>query len=53
MCTVFWDRLVPIPGGWSYGVTNVAILEVNMLRNSSTLAASLPINISIKLGFVA
>ena len=38
---------------WSHGMTNVSILEVNMLRNSSTLAVSLPINFSIKLGFAS
>ena len=38
---------------WSYGMTNVSILEVNMLKNSSTLAVSVPINLSIKLGFVS
>ena len=31
---------------------NVSILEVNMLKNSSTLAVSVRINLSIKLGFV-
>ena len=33
-------------------MTNVSIPEVNMLKNSSTLAVSVPINISIILGFV-
>ena len=33
-------------------MTNVSVPEVNMLKNSSTLAVSVPINISIKLGFV-
>ena len=37
---------------WSHGMTNVPVPEVNMLRNSSTLAVSVPINLSIKLGFV-
>ena len=34
-------------------VLNVSILEVNILKNSSTLAVSVPINISIKFGFVS
>ena len=38
---------------WSHGMTNVSILEVNMLKNSSTLAISVPINLSIKLHFVS
>ena len=38
---------------WSHGITNVSIPELNMLRNSSTLAVSVPINVSIKLGFVS
>ena len=33
-------------------MTNVSIYEVNMLKNVSTLAVSVPINLSIKLGFV-
>ena len=33
-------------------MTNVSIPEVNMLKNSSVLAVSAPINLSIKLGFV-
>ena len=33
-------------------MTNVAIPEMNMLKNSSTLAVSVPINLPIKLGFV-
>ena len=37
---------------WSHGMTNVSVPEVNMLKNSSTLAVSIPINHSIKLGFV-
>ena len=32
-------------------MTNVSIPEVNMLKNSSILAVSVPINMSIKLGF--
>ena len=36
---------------WSHGMTNVSIPEVNMLKNSSTLAVSVPTNLSIKLGF--
>ena len=34
-------------------MTNVPIPELNMLKNSSTLAVSVPINPSIKLGFVS
>ena len=34
-------------------MTNVAIPEVNMLKNSSKLTVSYLINISIKLGFVS
>ena len=37
---------------WSHGMTNVPIPELNMLKNNSTLAVSVPINSSIKLGFV-
>ena len=37
---------------WSHGVTNISIPEANMLKNSSTLAVSVQINLSIKLGFV-
>ena len=33
---------------WSNDMTNVSIPEVNMLKNSSTLAVSVPINLSIK-----
>ena len=52
---------VPIPGGrlfdtgyksWPHGMTNVSIPEVNILKNSSILAVSAPINVSIKLYFV-
>ena len=52
--------VVSIPGGrlydtgykiWSHGLINVSITEVNMLKNSSTLAVSVQINLSIKLGF--
>ena len=38
---------------WSHGMTDVSITKVNMLKNSSTLAVYVPINISIKLGFVS
>ena len=38
---------------WSHDMTNVSILEVNLLKNSSTLAVSVPINLSINLGFVS
>ena len=34
-------------------MTNVSIPKMNMLENSSTLAVSVPINLSIKLGFVS
>ena len=34
-------------------MTNVSLPEVNMLKNSSTLAVSLPMNLSVKLGFVS
>ena len=37
---------------WSHGTTDVSVPEVNMLKNSSTLAVSLPIKLSIKFGFV-
>ena len=33
---------------WSHNMTNASIPEVNMLKNSSTLAVSVPINLSIK-----
>ena len=36
---------------WSYGMTNVSFPEVNMLKNSSTLAVSVPVNLSIKCMF--
>ena len=50
--------MVTIPNGtgykrWSQGMTNVLIPQVNMLENSSILAVSVPINPSIKLGFVS
>ena len=38
---------------WSNGMTNLLIPEVNMLKNSSTLAVSVPMNLSIKLCFVS
>ena len=34
-----------------HGMTSVSILEVNMLKNSSILAVSVPINLSIKFFF--
>ena len=34
-------------------MTNVSIPEVNMLKNSSTLSVSVPINLSIKFGFLS
>ena len=38
---------------WSLDVTNVSISEVLILKNSSTLAVWIAINVSIKLGFVS
>ena len=38
---------------WSHDMINVSISEVNMLKNSSTLAVSVPINIPKKLVFVS
>ena len=38
---------------WSHGMTIVSVPEVIVLKNSSTLAVSVPINISIKLGLVS
>ena len=35
---------------WSNVMTNVSVPEVNMLKNSSTLAVSVPIILSIKFG---
>ena len=35
------------------GMTNISIPEVNTLKYCSSLAVSLPINLSIKLGFVS
>ena len=37
---------------WSHGMKYISIPEVNMFKNSSTLAVCVPVNISIKLGFV-
>ena len=37
----------------SHDMTYVSVPEVNMLKNSSILAVSVPINISIKLDFVS
>ena len=34
-------------------MTNVSILEMNMLKNSSTLAVSVPINLSLKFCFIS
>ena len=34
-------------------MTDVSIPEVNMLKNSSTLAVPVPINLSIKLDFAS
>ena len=38
---------------WSHGMKNVSVPEVNILNNSSTLAVSVPINLSIELGFIS
>ena len=38
---------------WSHGKTNVSIREMSMLKNSSTLAVSVTINLFIKFGFVS
>ena len=35
---------------WSHGMTKVSIPEMNMSKNNSTLAVSVPLNLSIKLG---
>ena len=35
----------------SHGMANVTIPELNMLKNSSILAVSVPINLSIKFAF--
>ena len=37
----------------SHGMTNFSISEVNMLKNSSTFAVSVPMNLSITLGLVS
>ena len=34
-------------------MTNISILEVNILKNSSILAVSVTMNVSFKLGFVS
>ena len=36
-----------------HDMTNVSIPEVNMFKNSATLALSIPTNLSIKLSFVS
>ena len=38
---------------WSHGMTNVSIPEVNMLKSSSKLAVSVPLYLSVNLGFVS
>ena len=62
ICTVFWDRLVPIPSvrllqhrdrRVVHAMENISIPEVNVLKNSSTLSLSVPINLSLKLSFVS
>ena len=37
----------------SHGMTNFSIPEENMFKNSSTLAVSVTMNLSIKFGFVS
>ena len=55
-------KVVPIQGEYfydtgykscSHGMANVSISDVTMLKNSLTLAASVPINLFIKFGFVS
>ena len=38
---------------WFHDITNISIPGVNMLKNSSTLPVSVPINLFIKLGCVS
>ena len=38
---------------WSHGMTNISVQEVNTLKNCSKLAVSVPVNLSIKFGFVS
>ena len=38
---------------WSYGMTNVSILNMNMLKNISIHAVCVPVNLSVKLGLVS
>ena len=38
---------------WFHGMTNISIPEVNMFKHSSTFVVCVPINLSIKLGFVS
>ena len=55
--------VLPIPSGRllrhrdtkvvSHGMINVSIRQVNMLRNSSTLALPVPIILSTKFGFAS
>ena len=54
--------MVRIPGSnfyeavyksWSHGLKTVSIPDVNMLKNSSTLAVSVPIKLFMKLGFIS
>ena len=37
---------------WSHGMTNVLISQVNMLKNTTKFAVSVPINLSVKFDFV-
>ena len=55
-------QLVLLPGGrllrhriqsWSHGLTNISVSVVHILKNSSALDVSVPINLSIKLGLVS
>ena len=49
MSVIQWFQSQEAKGykSWSHGMTNVSILEVNMLENSSTLAVSVPINLPL------
>ena len=53
MCVTVTDFYGTGYKSWSRGMTNVSIPVVNMLKNSSTLAVSIPINLSIQFGSVS
>ena len=38
---------------WSHSMTSVSVPELNKMKNSSTFAVSVPINLYVKLGFVS